>query len=688
MLVANLTGPAVAVAGPIEAPSSERRDAAIVTRDVVVYGATPGGIVAAVAASRMGASVALVEPYDHIGGMMTNGLSWTDRGDVAVIGGIAMEFFNRVAAIEGVAWRFAFPPSTAARVFGDMLAGTNVSVHLEERLVEGPGAVAMDGERITSIQMESGNSFTGSTFIDATYEGDLMARAGVDYRIGREAIAEYGESFAGVRPQRRVMYVPAGMDPGFPLSAPGPVGSADTRIQNSNFRVCLSADPVNSPIPFPEPADYDPDRYDIVAAYIAQRTAAGLTPSLEWVLHVDGLADRKFDLNEGGSLSFGIPGLNYAYPEASYAEREQIVEAHRTSQQGFLYFIATDPRVPESMRNAINQYHLCPDEFLDNGNWPRQLYIREARRMTGAYVVSQHDVGQLRSKNDIIGIASYNLDAHAVSRWINEAGDLVIEGGLPFTGTSRWAIPYRSLTPKPGEATNLLVPVAASATHVAYASLRMEPQFMIMGQAAGTAAAMAASAGTSVQAVPYAALRSALIGAGAVLTDPGDIGESAFYNDILWAYGLGIIEPCGPGLFCPTGVVTRAMMADFIAHALALPPATKDHFTDDNGHPSEDNINRLADAGITRGCTATTYCPEGSVTRAQMASFLTRAYDLPPATRDYFTDDETSVHEADINRMAELGITRGCTATTYCPDRTIVRGEMMAFLRRASEVAP
>jgi len=685
LLLATITG----VAAGAEVRPDERGPTALAAHlpiDVLVYGGTPGGVIAAVAAARAGADVAVIEPSAHVGGMMTNGLSWTDRGDVSVIGGIVDEFFDRTQALEGsVRGRYAFQPKTAEAVFKQMLSEAGVSVYYGERLAEGAGAVTKSGTRITSIRLESGASLAAHVFVDASYEGDLLARAGVAYRVGREAIEEFGEPLAGVRPAQVIMSVPPGLDPGFPLSAPGPVGSADERIQGSNYRLCLSTNPANQ-VAFPQPAGYDPARYDINVEYWSQLAASGQSPNLHWAMHVDLLVNQKWDLNEFALLSLGLPGANHAYPEGTYAERSAIDAYHGDYQKGFLYFLANDPNVPTALQSEVNRFGLCKDEFTDNENWPRLLYLREGRRMVGRHVLTQHDIGTLRSKPDIIGMASYRLDSHAVSRWIDGQGRLVAEGSFGAGGVSQgWAIPYRSITPERAQASNLLVPVAASASHVAHASLRMEPSYMIMGQAAGTAAAMAAASGSDVQDLSVSALQTALKATGSVLTDPGDIGTSTFYSHIVWAYFEGIIAPCGPGKFCPTQAVTRAMMADFLVPALDLPPATQNYFTDDNGHPSEDNINRVAEAGITFGCTATTYCPSATVTRAQMASFLTRAWDLPPTTQDFFTDDEAfTSHEDAINSIAAVGITTGCTATTYCPAKTVTRGEMMAFVHRAT----
>jgi hypothetical protein len=621
--------------------------------------------------------------------MMTSGLSWTDRGDPTVIGGLADEFFDRVQAAEGsLRGRFAFEPSVAEAVFEEMLDDARVEVLLGRRLLVGGGPVGMDGTRIAYVVVSPGEIFSAKVFIDASYEADLMAEAGVSYRIGREAAAEFGEPLAGVAEIEVAMTVPPGMDPGFPLAAPGPLGSGDDRIQGSNFRLCLSTDPANQ-VPFAAPPGYDPSRWDIVVEYMDQRLEAGDTPELEWAFHVDRLVRGKWDLNNVGPMSVGLPGANYGYPEASPAEREAIVAYHREHQQGFLHFLANDPRVPEAIQTEVATFGLCADEFVDNDNWPPLLYLREGRRMVGEEMVTQHDTRGVRSKPDIIGMASYRIDSHRVSRWIDGDNRLLLEGKIGTPAPLSWAIPYGSMVPQAEEATNLLVPVAASASHVAWTSVRMEPQFLIMGQAAGTAAAMAVASDVAVQDVPIGPLQAALRADGAVLDDPGDIGTSTFYDEIRWAYLEGIIGHCagGPGFFCPKQAVTRGMMAAFLVRALDLPPATDDYFTDDDGKTFEGSINRLAESRITFGCTPTTFCPTQTVTRAQMASFLDRAYDFPATSADHFTDDESSSHEGAINRLAEAGITTGCTPTKFCPSNPVTRGQIMAFLYRI-EVGP
>jgi hypothetical protein len=684
LVVAHHLAPA-AVGAPVgSAPAPVTGNPAALTAAVVVYGATPSGIVASIAARRTGAgTVMLIEPTAHVGGMMTSGLTATDYGDPATIGAISREFFDRMQAIEGTAQgRYNFQSRNAERVFRAMLTAAGVSVRPNTRLVEGAAAVTKNGARLTALTMEDGTVVTASVFIDASYEGDLMARAGVSYVVGREATTTYGEALAGVRPGQLLVRNAASVNLGFPVSAPGPAGSADGRIQDSNYRICLTATRANQ-VAFPQPADYDPANYDIVARYLAARAAGGATARLEWVLWLNPLVNGKYDANDYGAMSTAVPGANYAYPEASYAERAAIDAWHRSYDQGLLYFLRNDSRVPEAIRTRMAAYGLCKDEFTDNGSWPYRLYLREGRRMSGPTVLTSHDIQTLRSKPEIVAIGSYVMDSHYVSRYLDGAGNLYAEGGFASPQRVNYAIPYRIMTPRREQATNLLVPVTSSASHVAQSSLRMEPQYMMMGEAAGTAAWMAAAARIGVQDVSVASLQSKLRARGAVLTDPGDIGTSVFYADILWAYRAGIMSQCAPGRFCPTGTVTREMMAAFLARALRLPPASRDFFSDDRASPFQDSINRVAQAGITTGCTATTYCPAREVTREQMASFLVRAFRLPATSRDYFTDDGRSIHQADINRLAASGITKGCSTTRYCPSSPVSRGELMAFLHRA-----
>lgn len=480
----------IATTVPMARPSDATAAGPTTRTDVVVYGGTPGGILAAVTASRGGASVVLLEPRQHLGGMMSSGLGWTDIGNRGTHRGYTGEFFDRTQALEGLAdGRYHFQPHTAETAFRDMLHTTDVVVRYGERLPN-TGGVVVEGARIRSLTTTTGRIYDAGVFIDATYEGDLMARSGVEYRLGREARSTYGESLAGVRPTQLLLDLDDAISRPFLTDPPGPVGSADRRIQDSNYRVCFSSDPANR-VPFSQPAGYRSQDYDVYVRYLTDRAAREMTPArLGWILSISPLPNQKYDVNDVGPLSTAIPGANWGYPEASHATRLGIEQDHRTFTQGLFFHLAQSRRVPSSVRAEMAAYGLCKDEFADNGNWPWLLYLREGRRMVGSYVLRQSDIELQRSKPDIIGVASYRVDSHFVSRWVTRDDQLMVEGAmsLPYM---LYAIPYRSITPKASDITNLLVPVAASASHVAQSSLRMEPQYMIMGEAAGEAAAMA-----------------------------------------------------------------------------------------------------------------------------------------------------------------------------------------------------
>jgi hypothetical protein len=485
-----VTAIVVAITGTAVVPTV--RGAAVV-HDVAIYGATPAGVLAAVTAARAGARVILVEPSAHVGGMMTSGLGWTDIGAASTLGGYTKEFFDRLQAAQGTSYgRYHHEPHVAEDVFRAMLAEQRHRITLwrNDRLLE-TGGLLRSGTAITTMRLASGRSVLAKVFIDASYEADLMAQAGVTYRVGREAGSAYGESLAGVRAAGFVLRLPHGVEFPYLSPPPGPTGSADSRIQESNYRVCFSSNPANR-VAFTKPPGYAESDYDLTLAFIdARQKSTGATPVPSWILVISALANQKFDVNASGVVTPALPGLNWSYPEGSYAERAEIATLHRRYQQGLFWFLQNDPDVPATIRNPMAAYGLCKDEFTDNGNWPWVFYLREGRRMVGTYVMRQRDIESQRSKRDSIGLASYRVDSHYVSRWIDDDGDLFVEGtiALPYI---TYAVPYRALTPRRGEVDNLLVPVALSATHVAYSSLRMEPQYMLFGEAAGQAAAQAA----------------------------------------------------------------------------------------------------------------------------------------------------------------------------------------------------
>jgi hypothetical protein len=497
--------------------------------DFVVYGGTAGGVAAAVSAARMGLKTVLLEPRDHVGGMVTGGLSRTDVGRREVIGGYALEFYWRAGRrydmqqyLQDVAW--LVEPRVAETIFRAMLREAGVDVRFRRRLKE-TGGVRKTGAVLESIEMENGERYSGRIFADCTYEGDLMAQAGVSHTWGRESTAEYGESLAGVRTEtpfhQFLVDIPARGAGGAllpeisaePLQAPG---SADRKVQAYNFRLILSHDAANQ-TPYPEPARYDAARYELMARLLEASTRKnGRAPRMGEVLSVIPVPNNKADINNNGAFSTDYIGRSWDYPNAGYARRDAIWRDHEEYTKGLLWFLAHDARVPESLRDEINSWGLARDEFTDNGNWPNQLYIREARRMIGEYVMSQRDIQTDLTKPDPIGMGSYNSDSHNVQRIVDARGFVRNEGDMQVQ-VKPYQIPYRVLLPKRTEARNLLVPVCFSATHVAYSTLRMEPQYMILGQAAGIAAAMAIRASTAVQQIDTAALTRVLVERGAVL---------------------------------------------------------------------------------------------------------------------------------------------------------------------------
>ena len=521
------------------------------TYDVVIYGGTSAGVIAAVQAKKLGKSVVIVGPDVHLGGLSSGGLGYTDTGNKAVIGGLARNFYHRVwveyQKPETWKWQkteafgnkgqgtvamdkdertmWIFEPSVAEKVFEDYVKEFGLTVHRDEWLDRAKG-VRKENGRITEITMLSGKSFAGKMFIDATYEGDLLAAAGVSYHVGREANATYGEEwngnqvgilhhghhFGAVKKPISAYKTPgdpaSGLLPRISAEPPGVRGEGDKRVQAYCYRWCATDHPDNR-IPFPKPANYDASQYELVIRVLD----AGWRQTFH---KFDLLPNRKTDTNNHGPFSFDNIGMNYDYPEASYERRKEILAEHRTYQQGLLWFLANDPRVPADVREEANRWGLPKDEFKDNGHWPHQIYVREARRMVGAFVMTENELTKKKPTPDSVGMGSYTIDSHNVRRYVTPEGHVQNEGdiGVPI---SPYSIAYGSLVPKRGEIANLFAPVACSATHIAYGSIRMEPVFMILGQSAATAAAMAIEGNLAVQDVPYAALRARLLADGQVL---------------------------------------------------------------------------------------------------------------------------------------------------------------------------
>lgn len=489
---------------------------------ICVYGGTAGGVAAAVCAARLGLKAVLVEFGAHLGGLSSGGLGATDLGNKGAIGGIAREFYRRLGRHYGKAEMWTFEPRVAEAVFARMIREAGVTVFLEHRLK----AVTKRGARITEIVMENGNVFRAPMFIDATYEGDLMAMAGVAYHVGRESGQAYDELFNGIHfghPNHNFCravdpYVipgrpSSGLLQGISAKPAGRQGDGDRRIQAYNFRMCLTNRPRNRR-PFPRPSGYDPGRYTLLARYIDAGIwdALGLT---KWMPH------GKTDTNNHGAFSTDHIGANYGWPEGDYTTRERIFQDHVNYQQGLMWFLCHDKRVPREIRAEVGQWGLPRDEFSGTGGWPHQLYVREARRMIAETVMSEHHCVGRFVAGDSVGLAAYTMDSHACQRVVR-AGRVVNEGNVEIGGFPPYPISFRSLVPRESECANLIVPVCLSASHIAYGSIRMEPVFMILGQSAATIAALAIRRKCPVQDVPHKNLRSQLLAGGQVLAwDPG-----------------------------------------------------------------------------------------------------------------------------------------------------------------------
>ncbi len=491
--------------------------AAVIETDVLVFGGSAGGVSAACTAARFGKSVVVTEFGNHIGGLTSGGLGWTDIGNKGAIGGFAHDFYKRLGKHYGRAEAWWFEPSVAEAELRALLAESKVPVHFGQRLAR----VKMDGARIVEIAMEDGNIYRAKMFIDCSYEGDLMAKAGVKYMVGREANDRFGETLNGVRgstPSHQFLVpVDPYVTPGEPASgllpfvqsAPlGTPGAGDLSVQAYNFRLCLTKKADNK-IPIAPPTGYDAKRFELLGRYVAELVKAGQKISLKNFLKVDMVTADKTDINNNGGFSTDYIGQNYAYPDADYSTRAKIWQEHLDYIQGFLTFLGTDERVPASIRTDMKEWGLCKDEFQDTGGWPNQMYVREARRMLSDYVMTEKVCRHAETPDDSVGLGAYNMDSHNCRRIVRD-GKAHNEGDVQ-TGVKPYPISYRSLVPKQAECENLFVPICLSATHIAYGSIRMEPVFMILGQSSATAACLAIDAKIPVQKVDYAKLRAQLI---------------------------------------------------------------------------------------------------------------------------------------------------------------------------------
>ena len=517
--------------------------------DVVVYGGTSAGVIAAVEVVQSGKSVILVTPDKHLGGLTAGGLGWTDTGKKEAIGGLSRDFYHRVwkhyANEDAWVWQkkgdyggrgqgtraidgskrtmWIFEPHVAEKIFEDYIRENRIKVYKEEWLNRDTGVVKKDN-KIISITTLSGKTFKGKMFIDATYEGDLMASSGVAYHVGRESSDTYGERWNGV--QTGVLHhqhwfwenispykVPgdpsSGLLPRISPNPPGEFGQGDKKIQAYCFRLCMTRNDENR-LPFPKPKNYDAAQYELLLRSLQ-------TGRKDFFTKFDPVPNGKTDTNNHGPFSSDNIGMNYDYPEASYERRKEIIEEHKNYQMGLLWFVANDPRVPADIREQLSKWGLAKDEFVDSENWPHQIYVREARRMIGNYVTTEQDVLLKREVPQPVGMGSYAMDSHNVQRYITPEGFVQNEGDIGVKPPAPYSISYGSLVPKKNQCSNLLVPVCVSSSHIAFGSIRMEPVFMILGQSAASAACLAIDKEQAVQDINYSDLEALLLKKGQVL---------------------------------------------------------------------------------------------------------------------------------------------------------------------------
>jgi len=518
--------------------------------DVIIYGGTSAAVTTAVQVAKMGKSVVMVSPATHLGGLTSSGLGYTDIGNKEVIGGLAREFYQRVYTYyqmpETWAWQkkeeygnkgqgtpaidgefrtmWIFEPHIAENVFNDFIDEHQIQVFKDEWLNREHGVVVENGA-IQSLTTLSGQTYIGKIFIDATYEGDLMAAAGVSYYVGREPGDLYQEQWNGIQTgvlhhghHFREMNISPYVVPDDPSSGvlaristedPGKKGQGDQKLQAYCFRMCLTTVEENR-IPFKRPTEYDSTQYELLQRIFD----AGWRDTFN---KFDPIPNLKTDVNNHGPFSFDNIGMNYDYPEASYKRRREIVEEHKTYQSGLLYFLANDRRVPADVQSEISRWGLAKDEFQDSEHWPHQIYVREARRMIGEYMMTENEIMDRTEIRESIGMGSYTMDSHNVQRYITPEGYVQNEGDIGVHPPKPYKIALGSILPKASECTNLLVPVALSSSHIAFGSIRMEPVFMILGQSAGVLAAMAVDKTTSVQQLTYSEIRAQLVKYGQIM---------------------------------------------------------------------------------------------------------------------------------------------------------------------------
>lgn len=517
--------------------------------DLVIYGGTSAAVTCALQASEMGHSVILVSPDKHLGGMSSSGLGFTDTGNKEVIGGLARRFYQLIYEHyeDSSAWRWQnksdygnvgqgnpaidgdkrtmwiFEPLAAEESFERMIAGPNIRIMRNEWLDRDSGVIMRKG-KILAIKTLSGKYISGKVFVDATYEGDLMASAGVSYTVGREACSEYNEKWNGVqagvfhhghwfRDKIDPYVIPgkpeSGLLKGISADKPGPNCSGDKKVQAYCYRLCLTKNPLNK-IPIKRPEGYDSSRYELLVRLSDKRWD-------EFFAKYDPIPNLKTDVNNHGPVSYDNIGMNWDYPEASYERRREIIKDHITYQKGILYFMRTDKRLPSRVRDEMNKWGYSADEFSDNDNWPYNIYVREARRMKGSYVMTENDIMSNRQVPDPVAMGSYTMDSHNIQRYVTDEGYVQNEGDLGVEPPKPYQISLGAILPRAGECNNLLVPVCVSATHIAFGSIRMEPVFMSLGQVAGTLASLSVEHDVPVSGIPYSKLKERLIADGQVI---------------------------------------------------------------------------------------------------------------------------------------------------------------------------
>jgi FAD dependent oxidoreductase len=518
--------------------------------DVIVYGGTSAAVTTAVQVQRMGQSVIIVSPDYHLGGMSSSGLGFTDTGNKEVIGGLAREFYQLIyqhyqkpdswkwqkqseygntgqgnPAIDGekrTMW--IFEPHVAEAAFETLIKQNNITVHRDEWLDRENGLVKKNG-KVVSFKTLSGKVYKGDIFVDATYEGDLMASAGVSFTVGREDNGLYNETWNGVQagvfhhghyfkdkidPYKIPGDPSSGLLPRISTEKPGENGSGDSKIQAYCFRLCLTQNPENR-VPIAKPEGYDSTQYELLARLSATRWD-------EFFGKYDPIPNLKTDVNNHGPFSFDNIGMNWDYPETSYERRKEIINEQILYQKGLLYFMATDRRLPAWVRETMNKWGFSKDEFEDNGNWPYNIYVREARRMIGEYIMTENDVLCKRPVPNSIGMGSYTMDSHNVQRYVTSEGYVQNEGDIGVGAPKPYQISLGSIMPEKDECSNLIVPVCVSCSHIAFGSIRMEPVFMILGQSAGTVASMALKIKKNIHELTYDEIRNQLIANGQILT--------------------------------------------------------------------------------------------------------------------------------------------------------------------------